>query len=237
MGIEHKPATLLNKLMKVVVFDLDRTLGYFHCLVNIPKVPQPANKLYQLARDLSNIPECPILRPGIIEILRYVYAARIMKDISHIILYSNNPNSNLVHVAITMMELQLGYDDGPMFDHIIDANTVARQTYDTYKVSPNDSGKTLETLIHYIPSLRAADVIFIDDCSTHPIQSHKPNGLQYITPTPYSYNMNAYQKDTISSVLCQYGYTIYIRTKNPPEVSYIDDHMSLFSHIINAISV
>lgn len=236
MGIEHKPATLLNELMKVVVFDLDRTLGYFHCLCNIPTPPQPLSTLYALARDLANYPNCTILRPSIIDILRYVYAARILKDISHIILYSNNPNSNLVQVAITMIELQLGCQEGPLFDYVIDANNTSRQAYDTYKISPNDSGKTFETLQHFIPGLQPANIIFIDDHPKHPIKSHIPNGLHYIIPNPYSYILTSADIQIITSILHKYGYTLYIRTKTPPEKVYLDDITSLFTSIINAIS-
>ncbi len=220
--------------MKVVVFDLDRTLGYFHCLVNIPKAPQPANKLYHLASELANIPECPILRPGIIGVLRYVYAARIMKQVSHIILYSNNPNTNLVSIAVMLIELELGLTtEGPLFDFVLDANTEIRKQHDTFKVSPNDAGKTMNTIRVLIPAISPMNVIFIDDHPNHPIKDSISDGLSYIIPTPYSFVMTPDLTNSIKEILQKYGYDIYIRA---PESSYTTDHALLFDEIIRQIN-
>ena len=86
--------------MKIVVFDLDETLGYFtqlsmfwYCLNNYIKTIN--NKLYLSQTEFNEIldlyPE--YLRPNIINILNYLKKKKISKCCNKMMIYTNNTGS------------------------------------------------------------------------------------------------------------------------------------------------
>lgn len=99
---------------KIIVFDLDHTIGYFgqfiHILNNIEI--DKINDSYIYLLDLFT--EC--FRPNIFQLFEYLILKRKEKRIQSIILYTNNNNDIFIHKIIEYIDYKLSQ---PLFDIII----------------------------------------------------------------------------------------------------------------------
>ena len=174
--------------MKIVVFDLDETLGYFteygifwDCL---NKFVISKNKKELSQDDFNNIldlfPE--FIRPNIINILMYLKNKKQTKCCSKMMIYTNNQGpikwSNNI---ISYFEKKINYK---LIDQIISAFKVNGKRVEICRTSHNKSHTDFIKCTK-VPS--NAEICFIDDMF-HPEMAN--DNVYYINIKPYYYDLN-----------------------------------------------
>jgi uncharacterized protein (DUF486 family) len=173
--------------MKIVVFDLDETLGYFvefgifwDSLSNYLL----QNNNYKLTQDdfnkiLDLYPEC--LRPNIIHILTYLKNKKIQKCCHKMMIYTNNQGpEKWANQLINYFENKMGIK---LFDQIIAAFKVNGQRVEICRSSHN---KSHTDLIKCTKLPLNTEICFLDDI-IHPEMYNK--NVYYINIKPYSYDL------------------------------------------------
>jgi hypothetical protein len=187
-------------LSKVVVFDLDETLGFFLQFGMIWDVlhqyrgtrPSTApnteeNNLQnnthsqqQLFNSLLDLyPE--YIRPHMFTILKYLKQKKQKQECNGVMIYTNNPGRQWVHLIKTYFQTKLKYD---LFDQIICAFKVngkkleiCRTTYD----------KTMHDFIRCTKLPENTEICFLDDLY-HPEMIGE--NVYYIKINPYIHNLS-----------------------------------------------
>jgi len=185
---------------KVVVFDLDETLGFFlqfgmiwdilqqYRGTRLPKHPNSEeNNLQnythaqqQLFNSLLDLyPE--YIRPHMFTILKYLKQKKQNKECNGVMIYTNNPGRQWVHLIKTYFQTKLKYD---LFDQIICAFKVngkkleiCRTTYD----------KTVNDFIRCTKLPENTEICFLDDLY-HPEMIGE--NVYYIKINPYTHNLS-----------------------------------------------
>jgi len=144
--------------MKIIVFDLDETLGYFTQFGiiwnSLNKYIENYHNYYKLKYDdfcniLDLYPE--FLRPEIIEILNYVKLQKYKGVCSKVIIYTNNKGTDDWKQFIkNYFEYKV---NGPLFDQIISPITPYTQTH----------SKTINNLVKYVNILKNDQICFVDN--------------------------------------------------------------------------
>lgn len=173
--------------MKIVVFDLDETLGYFtqygifwDSLVNYLKME---NKTELSQSDFDNtldlFPE--FLRPNIINILTYLKNKKKTNCCHKMMIYTNNtgPRQWAKHI-ISYFERKLNYK---LVDQIIAAFKINGKRVEICRSSHN---KTHKDLIKCTKIPIDAEICFIDDYF-YPEMTH--DNIYYINIKPYYYDL------------------------------------------------
>jgi len=173
--------------MKIVVFDLDETLGYFtqygifwDSLVNYLKMK---NKTELSQSDFDNtldlFPE--FLRPNIINILTYLKNKKKTNCCHKMMIYTNNtgPRQWAKHI-ISYFERKLNYK---LVDQIITAFIINGKRVEICRSSHN---KTHKDLIKCTKIPIDAEICFIDDYF-YPEMTH--DNIYYINIKPYYYDL------------------------------------------------
>ena len=146
---------------KIVVFDLDETLGYFtefgifcDCLNNYFKNNNYSEKNFNLLLDLY--PE--FTRPKIMNILEYLKNKKKDNKCNKIMIYTNNqgPKSWAIHIK-NYFNTKLNY---VLFDQIIAAFKVHGKPVEIGRTSHD---KTIDDLIRCTKIPKDVDLCFIDD--------------------------------------------------------------------------
>jgi hypothetical protein len=194
--------------MKIVVFDLDETLGYFteygifwDCLKSYIEIKNKGIILNQ--HDFNNIldlyPE--FLRPNIINILTYLKTKKADKCCHKMMIYTNNQGPReWAHHITRYFEDKLNVK---LFDQIIAAFKVNGQTVEVCRTTHN---KTHRDLIKCTRVPKNAEICFIDDIY-HPHMANEK--IYYINIKPYYHDLSfqymiekfkesSYSKDIIS---------------------------------------
>lgn len=166
--------------MKVVVFDLDETLGYFTQLGSLWN-----SLLFSSDRDFEDpktfealldlYPE--YLRPNILQILHYLNEKKKQSHLHQILLYTNNQGPKAWAQALTKYfetKLQSG-----LFDKLIAAFKVNGQQVELGRTTHE---KTYEDLIRCTQLPRNTEFFFLDDVY-HPQMCH--DNVYYINIQPY----------------------------------------------------
>lgn len=173
---------------KVIVFDLDETLGNFTDLeilyVNINKVLRKNNPIN--FHDLLNIyPE--FLRDDIIKILKYIYKKKKSKEFHKLYLYTNNQSiNNIVNLIIEYFTKKIVKNNDILFDQIIYAFKINNQIVQVGRSSHEKSFKDLIRCT-LLPSNTA--ICYVDD---HEFDEMKKEKIYYIQPKPYYHNLSSY---------------------------------------------
>lgn len=172
--------------MKIVVFDLDETLGYFtqygifwDCLSSYLKI---TNK-YQLTQsefdetlDLFSF----FLRPNIINILNYLKHKKKTKCCYKMMIYTNNTGSrDWINSIINYFEKKINYK---LVDQIISAFKINGKRVEICRTTQN---KTYKDFIKCTKIPSDAEICFMDD-SFYPEMAK--NNIYYINVKPYYYN-------------------------------------------------
>jgi hypothetical protein len=97
---------------KIIVFDLDNTIGFFEQFIYILNCISSPDISYNYLFDL--FPEC--FRPNIFEIFTYLLQQKKNDKIKGVLLYSNNNNDAFVKKVIEYIHYKL---NEPLFDCII----------------------------------------------------------------------------------------------------------------------
>ena len=170
---------------KVIVFDMDETLGHFE-QINI--LWQSLNHYYKNRLNdqiLFNLIDTfnLLLRPNIIKILTNLKQKKKKKIYDKIILFSNNPSKDWCILISNYFNYKVNYK---LFDHII-----AAFKYRGKQIEKNRShyDKNYDDLLNSCKLLPNTKVCFIDD--VYHADMENPNVYYvYIKPHRYSYDFN-----------------------------------------------
>jgi hypothetical protein len=173
--------------MKIVVFDLDETLGYFteygifwDCLSRYIKI-QKKNDLTQL--EFNNIldiyPE--FVRPNIINILKYLKTQKKKILCNKVMIYTNNQAPRKwAHNIRSYFESKIRCN---LFDQVIAAFKVNGQLLEICRTTHD---KTHKDLIKCTKVSENTEICFLDD-SFYPEMQH--DNIYYINVKPYFYDL------------------------------------------------
>lgn len=170
----------MSKSSKIVVFDLDETLGNFvefgmfcDALEQIKGKKLTNDEFFQI---LDLFPE--FLRPNIIGILKYLIDKKRSGDCKQIMIYTNNqgPKSWAEKIS-AFCDYKVGTQ---IFDQIIAAFKVRGKVVEIGRTSHDKSVNDLLNCTH-IPS--DTQICFLDD-QYHPLMKH--NNVYYINVKPYT---------------------------------------------------
>jgi len=174
--------------MKIVVFDLDETMGYFtqfgifwDILVNYIKL----HRKIELNQDdfnriLDLFPE--FLRPNIINILTYLKSKKLTNCCSKMMIYTNNtgPREWANHI-IEYFESKIEYK---LIDQIIAAFRINGKQVELYRTSHH---KTHEDFIRCTKVPLNAEICFMDD-NFYPEMAN--DNIYYINIKPYYHDLD-----------------------------------------------
>lgn len=174
--------------MKIVVFDLDETLGYFVELgifwdsLNLYLLKNNKEELNQ--NDFNNIldlyPE--FLRPNIINILNYLKQKKTSNFCNKIMIYTNNqgPRKWSNHI-ISYFDSKMNYK---LFDQIISAFKINGKRVEICRTTHD---KTYKDFISCTKLPLDAEICFLDD-NYFPGMTN--NNVYYINIKPYMYELS-----------------------------------------------
>jgi hypothetical protein len=224
--------------MKIVIFDLDETLGYFtqfgifwDCL---NKYLYNNNMLKQ--NDFNNIlnlfPE--FIRPNIINILKYLVDKKKTMTCEKIMIYTNNQGpKEWVNYIINYFETEINYR---LFDQVISAFKKNGKVLEICRTTCN---KTHKDFIKCTKIPKSTEICFIDD-NFYPDMSN--DNIYYIILKPYYYDLNfetiierlinskiLYEfindnndfKNNMMTNFKKYNYEIILKTKEEYEIDKI----------------
>jgi len=175
---------------KIVVFDLDETMGCFvelgifwDALEKITKNPQikllPLDNK-QFFKLVEIFPE--FLRPNIIDILEYLIEKKKNNECSKIMIYTNNQGPKQWTKMISeYFEHCIG---SKIFDQIISAFKVQGKIIEICRTSHD---KSVDDLVRCTKIPQNTEICFIDDQS-HPLM--EKNNVYYIKVKPYKFSMS-----------------------------------------------
>lgn len=220
-----------NKPYKVVVFDLDETLGNFieisifwdalekfygHKLFN--------NKFYEV---LDTFPE--FFRPNIFKILNLINNKKKRKLCDKSYIYTNNQGpKSWVYMINDYFDKKLGYK---VFDGVIAAYKAQGKIVEPKRTSHDKSVKDLINCTN-IPA--DSEVIFIDDVF-HPLMNKE--NVKYINIKPYVYSLpyNVMAERYYNKVLMNNTHKL-IKNKNISREKFTDfivSFMNMYNYNIN----
>jgi hypothetical protein len=174
---------MANAVQKIVVFDLDETLG---CFVEMGifwdaiEYYLPSMKTDEhFFQVLDLMPE--FIRPHIMEILQYLMAQRVKQCVHKLMIYTNNqgPRSWVEKISKYFAH-KLG---GPVFDQIIAAFKVQGRVIEPGRTTHD---KTVQDLINCTQIPPQTDICFLDD-QHHPLMEDER--VFYINVKPYNYTL------------------------------------------------
>jgi len=167
---------------KVVVFDLDDTIGHF---VQLSGLDWFLTKLYGkiVTREHFNeildlYPE--IFRPRIFKIMKFLKKEKKRRKDVKVMIYTNNTGCKIwVHRIKSYIEKKINYK---LFDRVI-----CGWKYDGKIIEPNRTGwdKKYTDLLRCGHLTKKDEILFLDD-QYHPDMFHKK--VQYLQLKPYVYN-------------------------------------------------
>jgi hypothetical protein len=171
------------KPLKIVVFDLDETLGYFTELgIFWDSLEQYyghnlfKDKLFEVM-DLFQ----EFIRPNIIKILEYVKEKKQNNQCDHVMIYTNNQGpKSWVKMLSEYFNNRLDYE---LFDKIIAAFKVRNKVIEMCRTSHE---KSVDDLIRCTKIPPNAEICFIDD-QYHSLMEQ--DNVYYINVKPYTYNL------------------------------------------------
>ncbi len=232
-----------NKPSKIIVFDLDETLGYFTELSIFWDALEKfyghnlfTDKFFEL---LNVFPE--FFRPNIIKILDILCKKRNMKKCNKLIIYTNNQgHKSWVTMISDYLNNKLGYK---IFDQIIGAYKVNGKQIEPKRTSHE---KSVTDLISCTDIASNTEICFIDDLY-HPLMDK--DNVYYINIKPYRcslpfkemaeryYNLVGVANTTeqvfvnyIVSYMSKYNYMV-VKKKEAEEKTDIIVSKKLLSHL------
>ena len=168
---------------KIIVFDLDETLGSFtelgifwEALENFYETNLLNESFYDVIDLFSDF-----LRPNILNILEYVKDKKINNECDKIMIYTNNQGPKTwVTMISNYFNNKIGYK---VFDNIIAAFKISGKIIEFNRTSHD---KSVEDLIRCTRISPNTEICFIDD-QYHPLMNM--DNVYYINVKPYIYSM------------------------------------------------
>jgi hypothetical protein len=175
---------------KVIVFDLDETLGYFSDLVSLWYVIALKKTQQNFNALLDQYPE--FLRHGILTILEYLYHKKRSGHCYKIYVYTNNKYSPEIPRYIAKyfdykMGIYRDMDDltkTHLFDQVICAFKVGNRIIEPCRTTHK---KTHSDFIRCTLLPKNTEICFIDDVYHSRMNHHK---IYYIQPAEYHHNLH-----------------------------------------------
>jgi hypothetical protein len=172
--------------MKIVVFDLDETLGYFtefgifwDCLEKYLKPKKITLTQNNFDAILDLFPE--FLRPNIINILTYLKTKKLSKCCNKMLIYTNNNGpKEWAHYIIKYFETKLNFK---LIDQVIAAFKINGRSVEIYRTTHDKTHKDLIRCTKIDPN---ADICFIDD-TFYPEMVN--DNIYYINIKPYYHDL------------------------------------------------
>lgn len=202
---------------KVVVFDLDETLGSFGDLYILWSGIRHLVQDFDFFEDLANMfPET--IRFGILTILEYLYRKKQKNQCKKIYIYTNNQCSGDWVKRLTdflCLRVRQSYQHHqnlnrlptePLFDQLICAFRINNKPIELLRTSHK---KSINDLIDCTLLSKDADVCFIDDVEHRQMKNSQ---VYYICPRPYYHNLTA---EDIVTRLINSPLLNYYRLKKP----------------------
>lgn len=177
------------KPIKIVVFDLDETLGYF---VELSIFWESLNSYIKTEKieyelDQNDFNETldlfeEFIRPNIISVLNYLKYMKVSKICNSVLIYTNNQATKdwASHIQ-NFFEMKIDY---PLFDQIIGAFKINGKRYELCRTTHE---KTIHDLLKCSKLPANTEVCFLDDV-LYPEMSGK--NIYYIKVNPYIYNIS-----------------------------------------------
>lgn len=173
----------VGKREKIVVFDLDETLGNFaelgifwDSLEHYYGKRLPDSDFFEL---IDMFPD--FLRPNIMDIVRYLIFKRDKNKCSSLMIYTNNQGPK------RWVQLISGYFDSKLesktFDRIINAFKVRGKIVELSRTSHK---KSVDDLIKCTKIDSSTEICFLDD-QYHPLMKH--DNVYYINVSPYHFGI------------------------------------------------
>lgn len=184
-----------NKIAKyIVVFDMDETLGHFEqlsifwmTLVNYLNLKSIKAKKELLFEIIDN--HCfKIIRPKIIDILKYLQIQKKNNICDKIIIFTNNTSRKWSNLISEYFNYKL---EEQIFDQVIIAFKSKGKILESNR---RQYDKTYNDLLRCTKLEDNTKVCFLDDIS-HPEMEHKNVMYLKIKPYQYSYNMDKICQD------------------------------------------
>lgn len=170
--------------MKIVVFDLDETLGYFtelgifcDCLNKYFKNVEYSNVNFNELLDLYPV----FLRPKIISILRYLKAKKKENKCYKVMIYTNNQGDK--SWALNIKKYFDNVIEYELFDKIIAAFKVKGKHVELGRTTHD---KTMDDFISCTKLPENIEVCFIDDVYHSGMET---DNVYYIHVKPYKYQL------------------------------------------------
>lgn len=173
--------------MKIVVFDLDETLGYFtefgifwDCLINYLKNKTEDSLTQADFNDILDLfPE--FLRPNIINILNYLKNKKQSLCCHKMMIYTNNNGSReWAHHIIDYFSKKINYK---LFDQLISAFKINGKIVEVCRTTHD---KTYTDFIKCTKLPTNAEICFLDD-TFYPEMAN--DNIYYINVKPYYYDL------------------------------------------------
>jgi hypothetical protein len=242
--------------MKIVVFDLDETLGYFSQFSifwdSLTQYMHSVHQPEQLTQtDFSAVldlyPE--FLRPNILNILSFLKGKKRTNVCQKIMIYTNNNGAReWVRQIVNYFEQKVRYPK--LIDQIIAAFRVNGQRVEMCRTTYN---KTISDFVRCTKIPVDAEICFIDDV-LHPAMAN--DNIYYINIRPYQYSLAFHEMlarfnssavgkrlvgndDTFDDIMMEYirSYHYRVQGKNPKEYEVdkvvgksIINHLQTFFH-------
>jgi hypothetical protein len=176
-------------LHKVIVFDLDETLGSFADLYILWRGIKQASPSFTAFHELCDaFPE--FLRYGIITILEYLYDKKIKKECHKIFIYTNNQCSgewvNLIskYLESKVKSFRIHPENCVLFDKTICAFKINNKQVETQRTGHS---KKMDDFMRCSLVSENADICFVDDIEYPLMKSTK---VYYICPRPYIHTLS-----------------------------------------------
>lgn len=186
---EEKEEKLEKGCNKVVVFDLDETLGCFGDLYIIwcgLKHVLPSFDRFDELLDLY--PE--FLRHGMLTILEYLYNSKLSRECSKLYMYTNNQCSpSWVQMISHYLQNKIVSSNSSLclFDQLIYAFKIQKKVVELRRTSHN---KSCEDFLKCTLLSSDTEICFIDD-TIHPLM--KRSKVYYICPKPYVHSLSKHE--------------------------------------------
>jgi hypothetical protein len=177
---------------KIIVFDMDETLGYFADLYiiwkGIHQVCPDCKHFYEL---LDLYPE--FLRYGMLTILEYLYDCKLKRLCHKMFIYTNNQCSgkwvNLIsdYLEQKIKQTRSKPSKKKLFDRIIGAFKINNKTMEECRSSHQ---KKIDDFLNCSMIADIADICFIDDVEYPLMKSSK---VYYICPRAYIHHLKTFE--------------------------------------------
>ena len=187
-------STTISSSSKVIVFDLDETIGSFSDLdilwrglleyatmnsyFSFNDTQENFNELFDLYPEF--------LRYGILNILDFLYYKKVKGECDKVYIYTNNQlQKQWTNMIVQYLENKQNVEG--LFDDFICAFKINKQIIDPRRTTNN---KTYNELIRCLLVPKKTEICFIDNTYYDKMKNDK---VYYIQPKPYYHKMKTYE--------------------------------------------